>query len=217
MLAHPITLFVDGYFTSTWDAACYVTLIEKHLEFTTARALLRDGQGVPAALHEHTAIARIPAFQHGDFWLTESLAVVEYLEDAFPPPQHPSVFPSEPQQRGRMRQIMSWLRSDMVALRIERPWQCAIYAIQLPALSPAAERYATELCDLVARLETSKELPSWTIAHAELAFALLRLVRGGREVPEIVQQFLDRELARPSVRSYLDHARPPHPPPYARS
>ena len=81
MLAHPITLFVDGYFTSTWDAACYVTLIEKQLEFTTARALLRDGQGVPAALRQHTAIARIPAFQHGDFLLTESLAIEELLHD----------------------------------------------------------------------------------------------------------------------------------------
>jgi len=214
VLAHPITLFVDGYFTSTWDAGCFVTLTEKQLEFTTARALLRDGQGVPAALHQHTAIARIPAFQHGDFWLTESLAIIEYLEDAFPTP---AVLPAEPWRRARARQIMIWLRSDMRALREERPWQFAIYPGTYAPLSPAAERDARELCDLVTRLETTNELPHWTIAHADLTFALMRIARTGYPLADAVQAFLVRGIARPSVRAYLDHPRPPNPPPYARS
>jgi hypothetical protein len=50
------TLYVDGHFTSLWDAVCFVALTEKQLEFTTARALLRDSQGAPARLREQTAI-----------------------------------------------------------------------------------------------------------------------------------------------------------------
>ena len=79
MRTRQLTLYVDGYFTSVWDATCFVALTEKQLEFSTARALLRDGQGAPARSREHTAIARIPALQHGDFLLTESLAIAEYL------------------------------------------------------------------------------------------------------------------------------------------
>ncbi len=58
MRARQRTLYVHGYFTSVWDAICFVALTEKQLEFTTARALLRDRQGAPARLREQTAIAR---------------------------------------------------------------------------------------------------------------------------------------------------------------
>ena len=220
MHTRQLTLFVDGYFTSTWDATCFVALTEKQVEFTTARALLRDGQGVPAALRRETAIARIPALQHGDFWLTESLAIVEYLEEVFPPPSWPRVFPIDLQARARARQVMAWIRFDLRALRNERPWQLAIYpgypASRLP-LSPAAERDAAELVDLVTRLSASGELDDWSIAQADLALALWRLARGDYPLPAPAQRLLDRNLERPSIRAYIEHPRPPNPPPLSRS
>lgn len=212
-----LTLYVDGYYTSTWDATCFVALTEKGLEFHTARALLRDGQGVPAALRRETAIARIPALQHGDFWLTESLAIVEYLEEMFPPPEFAAVLPAEPRARARARQIMAWMRFDMRALRVERPWQLSIYpVVEYPPLSAAAERDAEELVDLVTRLSAAGELDEWNISHADLAFGLWRLARGAYALPEVAQRVLDRNLERPSIRAYIEHPRPPNPPPYAR-
>ena len=220
MQTRQLTLFVDGYFTSCWDATCFVALTEKQVEFTTARALLRDGQGAPAALREQTAIARIPALQHGEFWLTESLAIVEYLEDAFPPPDHVRLLPAEPAQRARARQIMAWLRFDQRALRAERPWQLSIYPPppdepQLP-LSPEAEHDIGEMLDLVSRLAAGGELDEWNIAQADLAFAVWRIGRTGYPLPPDAQRLLDRNTARPSVRAYLEHPRPPNPPPRVR-
>jgi glutathione S-transferase len=209
------TLYVDRYFTSTWDATCFVVLTEKQLEFTTARALLRDG-GVPAALRRETAIARVPALQHGDFWLTESMAIVEYLEEAFPSPEFARMLPAEPRARARARQIMSYMRFDLRALRTERPWQFTVYpTLQRQPLSPAAERDAAELAELVVRLEEAGELAEWNIAQADLAFGLWRLSRGDYALPEAAQRVLDRNLERPSVRAYIEHPRPPNPPPYA--
>jgi glutathione S-transferase len=213
--AHQLTLFVDGYFTSLWDASCFVALTEKQVEFTTARALLRDGQALPQALHQQTAIARIPALRHGDFWLTESLAIVEYLEDAFPPPAAARLLPADPKARARARQIMAWLRFDLRALRAERPWQTAIYPTAQPPLSAAAERDARQLVDLVDRLSSTGELDDWNMAHADLAFALYRLARNAYDLSAPAQHLLERNLARPSVRAYIDHARPPHAPPTA--
>jgi glutathione S-transferase len=215
---HQLTLFIDGYYSSLWDASCFVALTEKQLEFHTARALLRDGQAVPAALRRETAIARIPALQHGAFWLTESLAIVEYLEDMFPPPTWARLLPADPQARARARQIMAWLRFDTQALRLERPWQRSIYPgpPQAP-LSPAAERDAAELVELALRLDASGELADWNIAHADLAFSLWRLARGDYALPAVAQQVLDRNLERPSIRAYIEHPRPPNPPPYARA
>jgi glutathione S-transferase len=222
VLPRQLTLFVDGYFTSTWDASCFVALTEKQLEFTTARALLRDGQGAPARLKEQTAIARIPALQHGDFLLTESLAIVEYIEDSFPPPAYTRLLPAAPEPRARARQTMAWLRFDLRALRAERPWQFAIYpaAIDpddpLPPLSPEAERDAGELIDLVGRLAASGELDEWNIAHADLTFALWRIARCGYALPPAAQRLVDRNVQRPSIQAYLEHPRPPNPPPRVR-
>lgn len=217
MQPRQLTLFVDGYFTSNWDASCFIALTEKQVEFTTARALLRDGQGVPAALREQTAIARIPAMRHGDFWLTESLAIVEYLEDVFPPPHYPRLLPEAAPARARARQILAWLRFDMRALRAERPWQLSVYPPEpLPPLSPEAERDAGELLDLVERLTAAGELADWNIAHADLTLALWRIGRTGYPLPPAAQELLDRNTVRPSIRAYLEHPRPPNPPPRAR-
>jgi len=106
-----LTLYVEGYFTNTWDASCFVALTEKQLEFTTARALLRDHQGVPQGLTDQTGIGRIPALQHGDFWITESQAIVEYLEDTFPPPGHARMLPADLRERARAPNPPPYARS----------------------------------------------------------------------------------------------------------
>lgn len=218
MLAAPLTLYLEGYFTNVWDASCLVALTEKRLEFTTARALLRDGQGVPPGLRDQAAIGRIPALQHGDVWLTESLAIVEYLEDVFPPPDHPRILPAEPRARARARQVMAWLRSDLRALRDERPWQLVVYpSTPLQPMSRAASREADELVALVDWLDGRGELAEWNVSHADLAFAMMRLAHAGHAISPAARRLLDRNLERPSVRGYVEHARPPYPPPEPRS
>jgi len=213
-----LTLYVEGYFTNVWDASCLVALEEKQLEFTIARALLRDGQGVPPGLREDAAIGRIPALQHGDVFITESLAIVEYLEEVFPPPTHPRLLPEEPRRRARARQVMAWLRSDLWALRQERPWQLVVYpTTSLAPLSPTAAQHAAELVGLVDWLDGRGQMTPWNLAHADLAFAVMRLAHGGYSISRACQQLLDRNLERPSVRSYLDRERPPNPPPRPRS
>jgi len=72
-----LTLFVDGYFTSAWDATCFTALTEKQLEFTTARALLRDGQGPPAAQDLMERNAERPSIR----------AYIEHARPPNPPPR----------------------------------------------------------------------------------------------------------------------------------
>jgi len=46
---------------------------------------------------------RVPAFQHGDFRLYETQAILRYLEDVFP---EPSLVPADPRAVARMNQII---------------------------------------------------------------------------------------------------------------
>jgi glutathione S-transferase len=210
-----LSLYVDGYFVNQWDASCVVALEEKHLEYTTARALLRDGGGVPPALTDHTKVGRVPALQHGDLWLTESSAIIEYLEDTFPPPEYPRLLPADPRARAKARQWMAFLRADLWALRSERSWwRCVYPETKLRPLSRDGERDARELANLIDRLASAGELDpaDWNIAHADLALTLLRLARTSYPLSERATTFLTSALARPSMRAYIDHPRPPFPP-----
>jgi hypothetical protein len=87
----------------------------------------------------------------------------------------------------------------------------------LAAMSPAAAREAHELVELVVRLAARGELATWHLGHADLAFALMRLASSGYVLPDEARRLLDDNLARPSVRAYVEHARPPNPPPVPRS
>lgn len=205
-----LTLHVDGYFANPFDATVFIALTEKQLPFGTARALLRDGQGLPPGLAIRTAISRVPALQHGEFLLTESIAIAEYLDQVFP---EPPIFPRDPRAKARALQIMAWVRIDLPAMRRERPWYATLYPIALPPLSPLAAREAAELVEVVSRLDTQGDLATWNIAHVDLALTISRLREGDIALPARVAMFKERIYAHPAVRAYIDHPRPPHPPP----
>jgi glutathione S-transferase len=110
--------------------------------------------------------------------------------------------------------MMAWLRIDLRALRAERPWYTSIYTdVPVEPLSAAATREAQELVDVVLRLDNEGMLARWNLSHADLALTLRRLGRTDLVLPPIVQRFFDENHERPSIRAYLGHTRPPHPPP----
>src|SRR5262249_19156000 len=153
--------------------------------------------GVPPALAAHTKIGRVPAFQHGDVWLTESSAIIEYLEETFPPPSYPRLLPADPHARAKARQWMSFVRSDLVELRNERSWWMSVSPAPQPKqLSRGAERDARELVGVVERLIAADELDpaQWNMAHADLALTLMRLVPVAYPMPDTVKAFLDTAL-----------------------
>src|SRR5688572_27664683 len=119
--SEPLVLYMEAFWTSPWDLACYAALREKGLQFGTGTGFVSEGVGILGELRAHTMAARVPALQHGDFWLSESLAIVEYLEDVFPPPAYPRLLPADASQRARARQLSILSRVEVHELRDERP------------------------------------------------------------------------------------------------
>jgi glutathione S-transferase len=214
----PIVLYMEAFWTSPWDLACYVALREKGLPFGTSTGFLSKGVGVLGELRAHTLAARVPALQHGDFWLSESLAIVEYLEDIFPPPAYPSLLPADPQQRARARQFSILARVEILELRDERPARMIFYpqtAKDLKPLGPAASRQADEIVEATLRLLEAGGpflFGDFAIVDADVAFVLNRLTRTGHPVPEAVRVYAERVWAHPSVHEFVAHTRPPNPP-----
>jgi glutathione S-transferase len=111
---------------------------------------------------------------------------------------------------------MAWLRSDVAALRDERSTITMFYRFELKPLGGQAQRDAERLVRVAEQLVPPGEGPlfgDWTLADAELAFMLHRLILNRDAVPARVAEYARRQWERPSVREFAEHARPATIPP----
>ena len=205
------TLWISPYVFST-----FVALQEKGVPFDVVEVALADGQHLQPAYRDRSITARVPALEHEGFCLAESSAIAEYLEEVFPPPRYARLFPESPHDRARVRQLMAWFRSDLGALRDERPTVTMFYRFRVPPLSAAAARDVEKLVRVAEQLVPPAGGPLfgvWCLADSELAFMLHRLILNHDDVPARIRDYAQRQWARASVRAFAEHPRPDSVPP----
>jgi glutathione S-transferase len=210
-----LTLFSDHYWISPYAFSAFVAIKEKGIQFELKAVRLQDKEHLQAGYRDASITGRVPALRHGVFWLAESSAITEYLEDAFPPPQHPRLYPQDAQQRAQARMIQAWVRSDLMPLREERSTATMFYERATAPLAPKGQAAADNLLrvsDLLLRDGATQLFATWSIADADLAFMLHRLILNGHEVPAKVRKFAEAQWQRPSVQEWVTHARPPYVP-----
>ncbi len=150
----------------------------------------------------------MPTLVHGDFSVSESSAIIEYLEDAFPAPHHLAVLPASVRGRARARQLQAWLRSDLMPLREDRPTTVIFQQPSPLPLSPSGQAAAQQLITVASSLvnDASDDLfGAWSIADIELALMLSRLVVNHDPVPAKLQAYVARQWRRPSVQAWAQH------------
>ena len=203
-----LTLYVDSAFTSPYAMSVYVTLLEKKLEFELKTVNLENGEYLQPTYRDLALSGRVPTLVHGGLVLNESSAIIEYLEEAFPAPQHAAVLPVDLQQRARARQVQAWLRSDLLALRAERSTNVIFFAPESAPLSQAGQAAADRLIRIAERLIDGAHLyGQWSIADTDLALMLNRLVINGDPVPQRVADYANRQWQRASVQSWVNQKR----------
>lgn len=216
--AQPIVLYIDRECISPWAFTAFVALTEKRLPFTVKTLDLARGEQREEPFATASLTGKIPAIRDGDYWLTESLAIAEYLAETYPFPAHPRLFPADLRVRGRARQLMLFLRTELLAMREQRP---STSVLRAPPASSSGRGPAAPLtdearaqADRLVRVATAA-LPDgavslcddWCIADADLAFALQRLRANGDPLPEALLRYLDVQWSRPSVRAFVGRER----------
>jgi glutathione S-transferase len=202
-------LYADSQFTSPYAMSVLVALTEKQLSFEIRTVDLATGENNEPDYAALSLTQRVPTLIDGDFALSESSAIAEYLDETYPASP---IFPRDPRQRARARQVQAWLRSDFAPIRQERSTQTIFYRPVATPLSPAAQTSARKLLAAASELlghGGANLFDDWSIADVDLAVMLNRLIVNGDPVSNDLRRYVDTQWQRASVQRWVHIERPP--------
>ena len=200
-----ITLWSESNYVSPYVMSVYVALQEKGLPCVLKTVDLQQGEHRQARWQGYALTRRVPLLEIGDFQLSESSAITEYLDERFAPPQWERLYPVDIEKRARARQIQAWLRSDLLPIREERPTEVVFSGEKRPALSEPGRGAAQKLFDIAGGLLAhggANLFGEWCIADTDLALMINRLALNGDDVPERLADYAAFQWQRASVQRF---------------
>jgi glutathione S-transferase len=204
-MASDIVLYGNTPATSPYVMSVFVALEEKKLPFSLELLDLTKGEQHQPEFVAHSVTNRVPTLRHGEEWISESLAIIEYLEESFPAPQYPRLLPANLGERARARMVMGAIRSDFMPIREERSTETIFFGAPIQPLSDRAEAARIRLVRIATAVLGGRQSigQSFGIADVDLATMLQRLVHSGDLVPEPLADYARAVWRRPSVRKWL--------------
>lgn len=207
-MAPDLTLYAESTWMSPWVFHAMIALEEKQLPYKLEVVPLPIPADVRAKLEAKAVLGKVPILAHGEHWITESLAISEYLAERFPAPDHPRLFPADLVERARARQVMSWLRTSLMGLRADRPTTNVFGRPTVRPLSEKGKADADELLRVAGRLVAPGKrtmFNEWSIADADLALALMRMIGSQDHVPPHLIEYALAQWDRRSVKRFIAH------------
>lgn len=202
-----LTLYAESSWMSPWVFHAMIALEEKQLPYKLQVVSLPLGELARGALQARALIATVPVLVHASAGvaLSESLAISEYLDEVFP---SPAILPEAPAQRARARQLMLYLRTQLHALREARPTSSVFGR---PIARPMPDKARTEAAELerialaVVPEDGGPLFGAWSVADADLALALMRLVAHQEVSDRRLVSYAMAQFDRKSVRRFVAH------------
>ena len=200
-----LKLYLGAGYVSAFAMSAFVALKEKQLSFELVTLDLKARENYLENYRDLSLTCKIPVLVHEGFALSESSAIAEYLEELVPDSKR--IYPQDIKQRARARQLQAWLRSDLLVVRRERPFDLVYFGKKDAPLSDEGRAAVDRLFFVANRLleEGAEHLfGDWSIADTDLAIMLNRLVANGDPVPARLAAYVQRQWDRDSVRAWMD-------------
>jgi len=112
-----ITIYLGNKNYSSWSLRPWLALKQTGAAFSEIVIPL-DQPDSTANIMRHSPSGRVPALQHGTTLVWESLAICEYLAEAFPTAR---LLPPDPATRAHARAVSSEMHAGFAALRQHLP------------------------------------------------------------------------------------------------
>jgi glutathione S-transferase len=213
-----IVLYGNTPVTSPYVMSVFVALEEKKLSFRLELLDLSRGDQHRPEFVAHSLTNRVPTLlvsePGSEVWLSESVAITEYLEERFPPPAYAALYPRGLEERARARLVQGLIRSDFMPIREERSTETIFAGHPIQPLSERAEAARVRLLRIAAALVAEGQsfiADEFGIADVDLATMLQRLVHNGDALPAHLADYANAVWKRPSIQKWLGLTQYPGP------
>jgi glutathione S-transferase len=202
-----------GLERSVYTRVARLVLEEKGVPYRMEEVEIFGPEGVPPDHLQRHPFGRVPVLQHESFFLYETAAIAQYVDEVF---TGPALQPSDARQRARMRQVIGVV--DSYAYR-PMVWGVYVERVRVPLsggapdeaqVASALKSSATALNALSDLLEASPYFAGTRLSLADLhALPTLHYFCLTPEGRAMFQQYAslvrwyDTMLARPSVDSVM--------------
>jgi glutathione S-transferase len=205
-----IVLYGNTPVTSPYVMSVFVALEEKRLGYRLELLDLSRGEQHAPEFVAHSITNRVPTLAveepGGTVWLSESVAILEYLEERFGAPEYPGLYPRGLVERARVRLVQGLIRSDFMPIREERSTETIFFGQSIAPLSERAEAARVRLVRIAAALVSEGQAylaGDFSIADVDLATLLQRLVHNGDPLPAHLAEYANAIWQRPSIQKWL--------------
>lgn len=152
---------------STWSLRPWLALRRTGADFTEVLVTLRQENDMSrAAILAHSPSGQVPALKAGGLVIVDSLAICEYLAEAYP---DASLWPADRSARALARAAAAEMHAGFQALRAEHPMALEVEPRVTP-VSPAAAANVRRIVELWLGLQDRFGGPflagGWSIADA---------------------------------------------------
>lgn len=212
-MSEPLVLYIGEKNVSSWSMRGWVALKQKGVPFEERTiSLLRDPDR--AERRRVSPTGRVPVLHHGAVVVPDSLAIIEYLDEVFPAPDHPPMWPQDRAARAHARWLAATMHSGFSALRESMSFNLC-FLPKRPEPTSAALREAAEMLALLEGALQAKsgtgpylfgEFGAADVMYATAAWRLVAFEVATHATPR-AGEYLHAVLEHPAVKAWMDAAR----------
>ncbi|MBI3450634.1 MAG: glutathione S-transferase N-terminal domain-containing protein [Acidobacteria bacterium] len=208
-----MVLYVGEKNMSSWSMRPYVALVEKEIPFDEKTVLIREDKD-RARRRALSPTGKVPVLQHGDLMIPDSLAIIEYLEETFPPPKHKPLWPADTRQRAHARWLAAAMHAGFAKLRESMSFNLCF----LETVPPATPDAVAEAKEVLSYWESALDAKtgrgpflfgSFGAVDAMYAPVVVRLTAFKVDTAHTPKSaaYMKSVLAHPPVKRWMDAAR----------
>lgn len=205
-------LYIGNKNYSSWSMRPWVLMKQAGIDFEEVMVRFDSfdaSSNFKATVGAVNPTAKVPVLVDGDLVVWDTLAIAEYLAESFP---EKKLWPTSVADRARARSVCAEMHSGFGGLRSQCPMNLEA---SMPEVGERLMRESAELrSDLARIVQMWGELldthggpmlfGEFGIADAFFAPVATRLRTYALPVPEQISHYIDRLLALPGVKAWID-------------
>jgi glutathione S-transferase len=208
-----LVLYIGEKNVSSWSMRGYLAVVHKAVPFEERTISLREDKD-RSKRRAVSPTGKVPVLHHEGRVIPDSLAIIEYLEETFPPLGHPRLWPEEASARAHARWLSAAMHSGFTNIRESMSFNLCFLPAQ-PEPTRAALQEAVEVLDLFEEALRHRRAQGdylfGPLCAADVMYAPMVVRLTAFEVPTSrtpnAADYMTKLLGHPTVRRWMDPAR----------